>query len=272
MDHQVFPCKKWTSSDIALFGVYSIVFILDWNIFCCFLFIHLSLCLCHPSIHPYIQGGKEFIMRAHFGLPSVEKDEVEGKPPITVKFEIPYFTVSGIQVCVCGCVCIQLWVFMLRLCFIVKQPMNLACSSLSQDRLREKYWTGKTCFVVVYISVDSYKALSITREDRCFKLHIFSLLWSHILLKLMLCAQTRWDLILCSTAHWFFLPQHTASPSPSRFLKVRYMKIIEKSGFQALPWVRYITQSGGTVKICAIDFKIMWHAVFATYCSGQMHL
>lgn len=23
------------------------------------------------------------------------------------------------------------------------------------------------------------------------------------------------------------------------------MKIIEKSGYQALPWVRYITQSGG---------------------------
>ncbi|GCC31854.1 hypothetical protein chiPu_0010314 [Chiloscyllium punctatum] len=27
-------------------------------------------------------------------------------------------------------------------------------------------------------------------------------------------------------------------------IKVRYMKIIEKSGYQALPWVRYITQSG----------------------------
>lgn len=37
-------------------------------------------------------------MRAHFGLPSVESDELEGKRPITVKFEIPYFTVSGIQV------------------------------------------------------------------------------------------------------------------------------------------------------------------------------
>ncbi|KAI2663618.1 AP-1 complex subunit mu-2 [Labeo rohita] len=43
-------------------------------------------------------GGKEFVMRAHFGLPSVESDELEGKRPITVKFEIPYFTVSGIQV------------------------------------------------------------------------------------------------------------------------------------------------------------------------------
>lgn len=37
-------------------------------------------------------------MRAHFGLPSVEKEEDEGRPPIAVRFEIPYFTVSGIQV------------------------------------------------------------------------------------------------------------------------------------------------------------------------------
>ncbi|XP_016120519.1 AP-1 complex subunit mu-2-like [Sinocyclocheilus grahami] len=37
-------------------------------------------------------------MRAHFGLPSVESGELEAKRPITVKFEIPYFTVSGIQV------------------------------------------------------------------------------------------------------------------------------------------------------------------------------
>lgn len=27
-------------------------------------------------------------MRAHFGLPSVEKEEEEGRPPIGVKFEI----------------------------------------------------------------------------------------------------------------------------------------------------------------------------------------
>ncbi|CAB3241455.1 unnamed protein product [Arctia plantaginis] len=43
-------------------------------------------------------GGKEYLMRAHFGLPSVECEEVDGKPPIQVKFEIPYFTTSGIQV------------------------------------------------------------------------------------------------------------------------------------------------------------------------------
>lgn len=27
-------------------------------------------------------------------------------------------------------------------------------------------------------------------------------------------------------------------------LQVRYLKIIEKSGYQALPWVRYITTAG----------------------------
>lgn len=43
-------------------------------------------------------GGKEYLMRAHFGLPSVMNTENEGRPPIKVKFEIPYFTTSGIQV------------------------------------------------------------------------------------------------------------------------------------------------------------------------------
>jgi len=43
-------------------------------------------------------GGKEYLMKAHFGLPSVVGDLNEGKPPISVKFEIPYFTTSGIQV------------------------------------------------------------------------------------------------------------------------------------------------------------------------------
>jgi len=44
------------------------------------------------------QGGKEYLMRAHFGLPSVQNEEDQQKPPINVKFEVPYFTVSGIQV------------------------------------------------------------------------------------------------------------------------------------------------------------------------------
>jgi len=43
-------------------------------------------------------GGKEYLMKAQFFLPSVDGNLIEGKPPINVKFEIPYFTTSGIQV------------------------------------------------------------------------------------------------------------------------------------------------------------------------------
>jgi AP-1 complex subunit mu len=43
-------------------------------------------------------GGKEYLMRAQFKLPSVASDEAEGKRPVRVRFEIPYFTTSGIQV------------------------------------------------------------------------------------------------------------------------------------------------------------------------------
>ena len=45
-------------------------------------------------------GGREFMLRCHFNLPSVQaEDDAKGKmPPIKVKFEIPYYTVSGIQV------------------------------------------------------------------------------------------------------------------------------------------------------------------------------
>ncbi|KTW29723.1 hypothetical protein T552_00930 [Pneumocystis carinii B80] len=46
-----------------------------------------------------LSGGQEYLMRAELGLPSVKRVEINTKKkPITVKFEIPYFTVSGIQV------------------------------------------------------------------------------------------------------------------------------------------------------------------------------
>lgn len=42
----------------------------------------------------------------------------------------------------------------------------------------------------------------------------------------------------------FEIPYFTVSG-----IQVRYLKIVEKSGYQALPWVRYITQNGGkTIK------------------------
>lgn len=44
-------------------------------------------------------GGREFLLRCKFGLPSVAaEEEAHGRmPPMRVSFEIPYFTVSGIQ-------------------------------------------------------------------------------------------------------------------------------------------------------------------------------
>ncbi|KAG4306112.1 hypothetical protein PORY_000100 [Pneumocystis oryctolagi] len=46
-----------------------------------------------------LSGGREYLMKAELGLPSVKGTEVSSKKrPISVKFEIPYFTVSGIQV------------------------------------------------------------------------------------------------------------------------------------------------------------------------------
>ncbi|MES1910954.1 MAG: AP-1 complex subunit mu-1 [Cercozoa sp. M6MM] len=56
---------------------------------------------------PQFRGQDEFLMRAHFGLPSItaadagddDQDELAFRQrPIRIHFEIPYFTVSGIQV------------------------------------------------------------------------------------------------------------------------------------------------------------------------------
>ena len=47
-------------------------------------------------------GWKDIMMRAKFSLPSVTALEEDGpaqkRAPITCKFEIPYYTVSGVQV------------------------------------------------------------------------------------------------------------------------------------------------------------------------------
>ncbi|CAO2819033.1 unnamed protein product [Amaranthus hypochondriacus] len=45
-------------------------------------------------------GNKEYLLRAEFTLPSLSSEDPvpERKVPVRVKFEIPYFTISGIQV------------------------------------------------------------------------------------------------------------------------------------------------------------------------------
>lgn len=50
----------------------------------------------------------------------------------------------------------------------------------------------------------------------------------------------------------FEIPYFTVSG-----IQVRYLKIVEKSGYQALPWVRYITQNGDDYRYvpahCVVD-------------------
>ena len=112
--------------------------------------------------------------RAEFSLPSITAEEgaQEKKAPIRVKFEIPYFTVSGIQV--------------IHLMFVV-------CVS-----------------------------------------NILSVVFS----------------LESSVCEWFVILY---------IMQVRYLKIIEKSGYQALPWVRYITMAG------EYELRLIWATLFSGY-------
>ena len=63
-----------------------------------------------------------------------------------------------------------------------------------------------------------------------------------------LCVRPFFFVLLCAEASesWrkpinikFEIPYFTVSG-----IQVRYLKVVEKSGYQALPWVRYITKNG----------------------------
>ncbi|KAI8865979.1 Hiv-1 Nef in complex with Mhc-I cytoplasmic domain and Mu1 adaptin subunit of Ap1 Adaptor [Ramicandelaber brevisporus] len=47
---------------------------------------------------PQFPGGSEAALRAHFGRPTIKADEQEQKKPVNIKFEIPYFSATGIQI------------------------------------------------------------------------------------------------------------------------------------------------------------------------------
>jgi AP-1 complex subunit mu len=49
----------------------------------------------------------------------------------------------------------------------------------------------------------------------------------------------------------FEIPYFTVSG-----IQVRYLKIVEKSGYQALPWVRYITQNGDDYRSVVLFFVV----------------
>jgi AP-1 complex subunit mu len=41
-------------------------------------------------------------------------------------------------------------------------------------------------------------------------------------------------------------------------IQVRYLKIVEKSGYQALPWVRYITQNGDDYRYAIVFWLFLF--------------
>ncbi|KAI7995049.1 AP-1 complex subunit mu-2 [Camellia lanceoleosa] len=64
-------------------------------------------------------GGKEYMLRAEYTLPSITSEDaaLERKAPIRVKFEIPYFAVSGIQK-------IQILLHLYLQCFILSTKVE----------------------------------------------------------------------------------------------------------------------------------------------------
>ena len=112
-------------------------------------------------------GGREFLLRCKFGLPSVAaEEEAHGRmPPMRVSFETPPFPLSSTP---------------------ASQNRALLCGS----------------------------ALPRADQSQVLPCHPVS------------------------TVNWGDQMQRGCMP------QVRYLKVIEKSGYQALPWVRYITTGG----------------------------
>ena len=108
------PCDQVCAGDGNMWSVHCacmcMFFILKTNTRCAFLKTN-TRCMQGTAVYvpekealvwkiKSFPGGREFLLRAKFSLPSVAaEEEPHGRmPPIAVNFEIPYFTVSGIQV------------------------------------------------------------------------------------------------------------------------------------------------------------------------------
>jgi hypothetical protein len=48
-------------------------------------------------------------------------------------------------------------------------------------------------------------------------------------------------------------------------IQVRYLKIVEKSGYQALPWVRYITQNGDDYRSVSSPWRYLHIKISTAY-------
>ena len=54
-------------------------------------------------------------------------------------------------------------------------------------------------------------------------------------------------------------------------IQVRYLKIVEKSGYQALPWVRYITQNGDDYRSAQLSAICLLGALTRRFAVYERH-
>lgn len=139
------------------------------------------------------------MLGAEFKLPSLSSEEetADRKAPISLKFEIPYFTVSGIQVC-------ESW------CFLLQEFYRRGCETLT---------------VLPCCSRNQSLDIRFNKGFFLFKMKLWSSAFPN-----------------CS----FTYIGHVG------ILQVRHLKVIEKSGYQPLPWVRYITMAG------EYELRLIW--------------
>lgn len=145
-------------------------------------------------------GGKEFLMRAELGLPSVKGDDehgggmtggfggsmggaagAKGKRPISVKFEIPYFTTSGIQVrylkiiepkVSCAATCFLLFLFPLSKVCWRHQPLSDTCAP--PVFVPSCHWCAVCRFTSAKAPLPFGTALHPLRKAMCFRPAILS--------------------------------------------------------------------------------------------------
>ena len=108
-----------------------------------------------------------------------------------------------------------------------------SCESDAVSKLSGFVWTGPPIAYQSRIAFLVIRLVKCQANGRCHLKHSEGL---------AAMIDARWLIFFSLTLR----PLQNPSQIPLIYLQVRYLKIIEKSGYQALPWVRYITQNGGT--------------------------
>ncbi len=121
-------------------------------------------------------------------------------------------------------------------------PFTLGCPR-DPDMKLTLYYGYKDAFAIAWYSSNIHvqsHLCTVTMHCALEKWHLIYSKPNTVVHSLTLCCRP-----LAGSAEWIH-PQCIAVMTVTVCVwQVRYLKIIEKSGYQALPWVRYITQNGG---------------------------